>query len=198
MMVGDSGNLRQVSDNQHLVIVGQSGERGTNGIRRRTADPCVDLVEYQRGRTGAQDKTQRQHGASELAAGRNLGERLRLVASVGGQTEHDLVTGRTDDIVREARARHRKSGEVGGNGLGEPRRGRDSGRTNPGLLNHKLGEEVGAASVKCYDVVQPEDNAQSVAAISQKKQAVEVNMFDGTSIPEPDVSFDAVCAIFVL
>ena len=60
------------------------------------------------------------------------------------------------------------------------------------------GKEVGAASVKCYDVVQPEDNAQSVAAISQKKQAVEVNMFDGTSIPEPDVSFDAVCAIFVL
>ena len=63
--------------------------------------------------------------------------------------------------------------------------------------------EVGAESVKCYDVVLPEDNNQSVGAIQavqakQKKQAVEVNLFDGLSIPEPDASFDAVSAIFVL
>ncbi len=73
----------------------------------------------------------------------------------------------------------------------------DVGSGTGDLANH-CADRLQAKSLKCYDVVPPEQNAESVAAIATRKQTTEVHLFDGTNLPEDDQSFDIVSAIFVL
>eukprot|EP01052_Picozoa_sp_SAG31_P022223 SAG31_NODE_1756_length_7343_cov_2.790309_8_plen_233_part_00 len=57
------------------------------------------------------------------------------------------------------------------------------------------------ADIKCYDIVPPESNTQSVDAFvaeHNKGSFLPIGQFDGTNIPEDDGSFDAVSCLFVL
>ena len=69
-----------------------------------------------------------------------------------------------------------------------------------GDMAQYFAEQVDAERVVCYDVCPPEQNSESIAAITNKKEAgrLRVNVFDGTSLPEESASFDAVSCIFVL
>ena len=96
--VGEGGDLGQVGDDEHLVVVAESGQRPADRdwrprrrCRRRPrrtrawAGRCVAPFE--------QHEAQRQHGAGQLAARRHLGERQRRRPGVGGQQERDVVAG---------------------------------------------------------------------------------------------------------
>jgi hypothetical protein len=91
--VGVGGDLRQVGDDQHLVVAGELGQAAADRGGGAAADPGVDLVEHQRRRAvhpGEHDP-QRQHDPRQLAAGGGPGQRPQRRAGVGGQLELDPV-----------------------------------------------------------------------------------------------------------
>ena len=71
----------------------QPSQRFADGGGRGAADAGVDLVEHQRARRLDQHQSQRQHGARQLAARCDLGQRQRWCARVGSQHERDVVAG---------------------------------------------------------------------------------------------------------
>jgi hypothetical protein len=64
--VGDTCDLRQVSDRQHLRPLRQAAERLRHTMRSLAADARVDLVEHHR--VAARDGSDRERDPRELAA----------------------------------------------------------------------------------------------------------------------------------
>eukprot|EP00947_MAST-08B_sp_MAST-8B-sp1_P003995 g3995.t1 len=74
----------------------------------------------------------------------------------------------------------------------------DVGSGNGEVAAH-VGQEIQASTIKAYDVVPPEQNIQSIAAVHAGSDTyLEINLFDGKTLPEPNGSFDIVSAFFVL
>ncbi len=70
-----------------------------------------------------------------------------------------------------------------------------------GDLSAHIAGAVGAgpgSGLTCYDVCPPESNVQSISAMINQANKIDVKIFDGTSLPEEDASFDLVSCIFVL
>lgn len=68
-----------------------------------------------------------------------------------------------------------------------------------GEVSIHFGNEIRASTIKAYDVVVPEENIQSIAAVHGGSDSyLKINLFDGKKLPEPNESFDIVSAFFVL
>ena len=99
MQVTERGDLRQMGDDDHLVIFRQRPERLTDDLTRSPADTDIDLVKDQRRRLIGlrEDRFQRQHQSRRLTAGRDPAERFQSFAGVRRDEKRDTIhAGRVD------------------------------------------------------------------------------------------------------
>ena len=96
MVRGASGDLRRMSDDQHLALLGKPGEPFADGAGDRAADAAVDLVEdHRRGAPRlSQRDLQREDEARQFAARSDPGQRAERRAGVGRNFEFDAVGSR--------------------------------------------------------------------------------------------------------
>ena len=163
--VGVGGDLRQVGHDEHLVrLIGQPGQRPTDGDRGGAADAGVDLVEHQcRWRSG-EHEAQREHGPRQLATRGDLGQRQRRRSRVGGEPQLDVVAG----VVA---AHHHLDLRLGHGQLGQVglHCGRPAGRRVPaggghlaaasasaGACGGEAGVELGRPAVVVLELGQPD------------------------------------------
>jgi hypothetical protein len=76
VVVGPSGDLRQVRDDQHLTPTGYCPQRLSHLPAHFAADPLIHLVENERRNriVAGQDDLQREHETGGLTAGGDTGE----------------------------------------------------------------------------------------------------------------------------
>ena len=149
------GDLRQVGDDEDLVVAAQTGQRPAHGHGGLPADAGVDLVEDEGGGRLGEHEAQGEHGAGQLAARGDLGQRQRRRARVGGQEDLDVVArvlaphldldprpghGQLGQVLLDAGGQLRSGGPAGGGHLGGRR-----GLLGPGL--RQLGVELGGPLV---------------------------------------------------
>ena len=121
-----------MSDDQHLVSLGQPAERFPNGGGGGASDPGVDLVEHEHRRGLGEDKPEGQHRPGQLPARGDLAERQERASRVGRQLEPHVVAGVRPHVHPEPGLGERERAQVGLHLLGKPRRGRPAGTTDLG------------------------------------------------------------------
>src|SRR5262249_50181976 len=89
MPLGEAGDLRKVSDRDHLRAHGGAGERTADGVRGFAADARVELVEDER--VAARDHGDRERDAGELAARGRVRDGRQRHARVRPDQEPHLV-----------------------------------------------------------------------------------------------------------
>ena len=117
----------QVRDRYDLRPLGEPLQESADGVRRLAADACVDLVEDKR--VTARDGCDRERDPRQLAARGGLGDRREREAGVRADEEDGIVgSGRTRlvalaELADELAVAHADIAELGGDGVGEGRRG---------------------------------------------------------------------------
>ena len=101
--IREGGDLRQMRNAEDLMLRRQFSQHSTHALCDRAADAGVDLIEHQGRWARAQDETEGQHRAGEFAARGDLGQRLGVMARVGGEQECDVVAGVPAKSLRKRR-----------------------------------------------------------------------------------------------
>ncbi len=123
-----------MGDDEHLIRGSEAGEGAAHGQRGLTSDAGIDLVEHQRRRSLGHDEAEREHRASELSAGRNLGERRHVLTRVRREAIGHGIAGVTVDVDLETGARQRELDQVRLHHGREQRRRSATRRADPACL----------------------------------------------------------------
>ena len=93
MKIGAGGNLRQMSDAEHLMMPGELADFFGDGFSRLTADARIDLVENHCVDlvTASKETLHRQHQPGQLTSGYNPAQRLGRLARICGKEKFNRI-----------------------------------------------------------------------------------------------------------
>lgn len=122
MVIGARRDLSKVSDHKNLMVACECGKVGSHCVSDLAADPRIDLIEDQGWRARGKHQPQSEHGASEFAPRRHLGQWLRVVAGIRGEAYGDVVASLSPDSDLKSGTGHSETFKILLNCRREPRR----------------------------------------------------------------------------